>query len=325
MICGCLAQSNATFSTRRSARGAGFTLVELLVVIGIIALLISILLPALNRARESARQVQCLSNIRQIIQATIMWSNDHHGWMPGRAGTGFTHASSGGEPQNDNSTAPDDVADWIAWQRKIDPVTGLASSGADQNITYSALAPYLGVKLRVHKTPEEANRMSPQLESVFRCPSDNLEAHFAGKPDMQYRYSYSMNDLFMNPIQGSSGAPAGTDKEQRFGFKFTGKYSSIKDSGERVLCVCEDEQTIDDGVFKPNAAEWSTGKVNAVAARHEMKFVSAKGTSGIFLRNKNVNARGNVGFCDGHAAFLSRKEAISQKYSGSAAPDPVGF
>src|SRR5258708_6898414 len=60
----------------------GFTLVELLVVIGIIALLIAVLLPALNRAREAANRVKCLVNLRSMCQAAFAHAAEHQGYMP---------------------------------------------------------------------------------------------------------------------------------------------------------------------------------------------------------------------------------------------------
>src|SRR5580765_3334672 len=69
-------------SMHRRARYAGFTLVELLVVIGIIAVLIGILLPALRKARQSAVTAACLSNLRQIGMAYHMYANENHGWLP---------------------------------------------------------------------------------------------------------------------------------------------------------------------------------------------------------------------------------------------------
>lgn len=110
---------------RKPHRGSpAFTLVELLVVIGIIAVLISMLLPALNRARQQANQIKCASNLKQLYYAIQMYANQNKGYiMPSRVNSSTTAATEsfwcgsdvlGAILVTGGSVSPNDVANRLA-------------------------------------------------------------------------------------------------------------------------------------------------------------------------------------------------------------------
>src|SRR4051812_37034123 len=135
-------------SLRRVSRG--FTLVELLVVIGIIALLISILLPTLAAARRAANGVACLSNVRQLGLAAVMFAADHKQYVP-------TASDDKWAKVNDPSRAK--------WAYRTEP------THPDGVVVYdwaSSLIPYLGGKVG------QTFITAPEKQSkVFRCPADD--------------------------------------------------------------------------------------------------------------------------------------------------------
>ena len=136
-----------------SARALAFTLVELLVVIGIIALLIAILLPALRRAKDQANRTACMSNIRQVALGFMLYASDNKDKCPFGS-------------RADNPGNVDLPSDWIHWR------AGANNALLDR----SSLVPYMKIR-------------GDQLRRLLSCPGDSPDQ----RPGIyQFSYSMNM-------------------------------------------------------------------------------------------------------------------------------------
>ncbi len=204
----------ATFSRGR-ARGLGFTLIELLVVIAIIAILASLLLPALSKAKMRGQSIACLTRLKQLQMGWIMYCDDNDGKMP----QNFSVSSGklgGGSPTQTPDYLPGGI--YSAW------VLGLADGPPawtnNLNITQGTLWPYL-------------NSME-----VYKCPGDIVP---------ERNRTYSMN-CWMNGIQGF-GPPATAWNNSCIWFKRTSDLNMKLEPTMACVFIDENPATIQDAYF----------------------------------------------------------------------------
>ena len=179
------------FANRKSVRHA-FTLVELLVVIAIIAILIGLLLPAINAAREAARRTQCINRIRQMGLATMGYESAFGAFPPGRLLPDWV---SGGVPKRSYTNYNDvnqraesgeatgfrSVHIWILPYMENDTIYQMIDLGAPSALRMTNNGRPYNLNYQAYAT----------AESLFLCPSDRNTGRIISENNYRYNFGGS--------------------------------------------------------------------------------------------------------------------------------------
>lgn len=288
-----------------------FSLVELLVVIGIIAVLMAILLPALNAARRQANIVTCASNIRQIALAAVAFGQEHNNHMPL---AGELRATPGpGVGVNVFANALNDpYRRRYAYARNTD----LGPTYVIMPIT-AALAPYMGVKdLPIDDWSKVDQALNEnRFRRRFMCPATNsLNAP---------RATNDPNDLslvgqavMMSLIHGAAQTDWATNSDYGFnegalGYHYDGRYNTRRLRGniskmrqpDRLAIVTDAKPRKQPANFHINLPwiMWTP----SLSSQNEVTLADAllangKAVDASMFDKQRHKDRINVGFADGH-------------------------
>lgn len=208
-------------------RAAGFTLVELLVVIGIIAILISILLPAMGRARRAAASVKCASNLRTIVQGMQMYANTYKGAIPGSAWTSGAHLYGPGA-SNANCPGVSHINDWQA------PIAAMLGIKFNEG---GSLKDRVERFTKLHARPE------------FHCPENDLIAGPTGTPTFPATQSGSyvaaVNFMYAHNHRNSNSDAANFQIGERYPRTdhnpppgYVPRLNKVGSAGRKVFVAC---------------------------------------------------------------------------------------